>query len=106
MKAVMRQRPRPVVEAVLGSGVAYGFAGNRRRERGLACSGRLPHNYKYTEAETKNEAEDFTLNLQFVLQSESMVATMRLLCLGVTWGDFEWVTSRLAPARWVDVRVI
>lgn len=34
------------------------------------------------------------------------VTTVWLLCFGVTWGNFEWVASRLTPARWVDVRVI
>lgn len=48
----MRQRFRPVVEAVLGSGVADGFAGNRRRECGLACSRRLPHYYEHTQVKT------------------------------------------------------
>lgn len=47
-KAPMRRRIGPVVEAVLGSGVADGFAGNRRREGGRARSRRLPHNYKHT----------------------------------------------------------
>lgn len=51
-KAPMGPRIRPVVEAVLGSGVADGLAGNRGRERGLARSRRLPHNYKYTRVKT------------------------------------------------------
>jgi len=43
---------------------------------------------------------------QLPVLTEVLVAGMRLLCSGVAWGNFEWVTGRLTPACWVDVRVI
>lgn len=61
----MRQRFGPVVEAVLGSGVADGFAGNRRREGGLACSRRLPHNYRHTQVKTTPPKQPLQFEIPF-----------------------------------------
>lgn len=65
---MMRQRIRPVVEAVFGSGVADGFAGDRRRERGLACSRRFPHNYKYTQVKTILPKQQLQFKILFSLE--------------------------------------
>lgn len=101
----------PIVEAVLvGPGVADGFTGNRGGVSGLACSRRLPHTYVHS-----NTDEPYPLMLAYrkkinfrlkYKQSEVLVATVWLLCFGVTWWNFERVTGRLTPACWVDVRVI
>lgn len=43
---------------------------------------------------------------QLPVWTEVLVASVWLLPFGVPWGNFEWVTGRLTPACWVDVRVI
>lgn len=72
----MRRRFRPVVEAVLGSGVADGFAGNRRRECGLACGRRLPHYCQHTQVKTLLTKQHLQSENLLLFKSEIAVVTM------------------------------